>query len=169
MIPSSTVLRCIPWDFSRSRATCTIGVLPVQIVNFALRMMNGRRFDVPRFWRRQPRAVGIDLHWMPHAHGALEVARLIKEGHPEVPVIFGGLPQATTTGSSSIIRRWTSSCAGTARSRRSINRSSGRAGAVTRGRSIPNLTWKTPGRGERVNAHTFLPDNARIMSICDLN
>jgi len=64
----------------------------VRIVNLALRMLNSRRFDVPRFLARQrPKAIGIDLHWMPHAHGALEVARIAKELHPDVPVIIGGL------------------------------------------------------------------------------
>ena len=64
----------------------------VRIVNLALRMMNSRRFDVPRFLARlKPKAVGIDLHWLPHAHGALEVARIVKELHPDVPVIMGGL------------------------------------------------------------------------------
>jgi len=47
--------------------------------------MNSRRFDVPEFIARQrPRAVGIDLHWLPHAQGALEVARIVKEIHPGV-------------------------------------------------------------------------------------
>ncbi len=40
---------------------------------------------------RGRKAVGIDLHWLPHAHGALEVARIVKEAHPGVPVIMGGL------------------------------------------------------------------------------
>jgi len=66
--------------------------MSVRIVNLALRMINSRRFDVPRFLARQkPKAVGIDLHWLPHAHGALEVARIVKELHPDVPVIMGGL------------------------------------------------------------------------------
>ena len=66
--------------------------MKVRIVNLALRMMNSRRFDVPRFLARQkPKAVGIDLHWLPHAHGALEIARIVKELHPDVPVILGGL------------------------------------------------------------------------------
>jgi len=66
--------------------------MQVRIVNLALRMMNSRRFDVPRFLARQkPKAVGIDLHWLPHAHGALEIARIVKELHPDVPIIMGGL------------------------------------------------------------------------------
>ncbi len=46
----------------------------------------------PRFLARlRPKAVGIDLHWLPHAHGALEIARIVKMIHPNVPVIMGGL------------------------------------------------------------------------------
>lgn len=33
---------------------------------------------------------GIDLHWMHNAHGAIEVARVIKEVNPNVKVILGG-------------------------------------------------------------------------------
>ncbi|MBN1137828.1 MAG: TIGR04190 family B12-binding domain/radical SAM domain protein, partial [Anaerolineae bacterium] len=33
---------------------------------------------------------GIDLHWLPHAHGAIEVARLCKKLHPDIPVMLGG-------------------------------------------------------------------------------
>jgi len=47
---------------------------------------------VPQFLaKQQPKAIGIDLHWLPHAHGALEIARIAKEVHPGVPIIMGGL------------------------------------------------------------------------------
>src|SRR5688572_18027509 len=35
--------------------------------------------------------IGIDLHWMVHVQGSLEVARLIKELHADTPIIFGGI------------------------------------------------------------------------------
>jgi clorobiocin biosynthesis protein CloN6 len=35
--------------------------------------------------------LGIDLHWMVHVQGSLEVARRFKGVHPEVPIIFGGI------------------------------------------------------------------------------
>ncbi len=38
-----------------------------------------------------PVAFGIDLHWLPHAHGSIEIARIVKKHHPDTPVIFGGL------------------------------------------------------------------------------
>ncbi len=92
MVPSSTVFEMYPLGFLTMASYLHDRGMQVRIVNLALRMMNSRRFDVPRFLARQkPKAVGIDLHWLPHAHGALEVARIVKELHPDVPVIMGGL------------------------------------------------------------------------------
>ena len=92
MIPSSTVFEMYPLGFLTIASFLHERGLKVRIVNLALRMMNSRRFDVRRFLARlKPKAVGIDLHWLPHAHGALEVARIVKELHPRVPVIMGGL------------------------------------------------------------------------------
>ena len=52
-------------------------------------MTNG---SIPKRWSRpiNPTAFGIDLHWLPHAHGALAVAEMVKRHHPDTPVIFGG-------------------------------------------------------------------------------
>ncbi len=92
MVPSSTVFEMYPLGFLTIASYLHDRGMRVRIVNLALRMMNSRRFDVPRFLSRQkPKAVGIDLHWLPHAHGALEVARIVKQLHPDVPVIMGGL------------------------------------------------------------------------------
>ena len=92
MVPSSTVFEMYPLGFLTIASYLHDRGMKVRIVNLALRMINSRRFDVPRFLARQkPKAVGIDLHWLPHAHGALEVARIVKEVLPGVPVIMGGL------------------------------------------------------------------------------
>src|SRR5580693_8630282 len=92
MIPSSTVFEMYPLGFLTIASYLKDQGMRVRIVNLALRMMNSRRFEVPRFLARQrPKAIGIDLHWLPHAHGALEVARIAKELHPHIPVIMGGL------------------------------------------------------------------------------
>ncbi len=37
------------------------------------------------------RLVGIDLHWMVHVQGSLEVAKRIHEVRPDIEVIFGGI------------------------------------------------------------------------------
>ncbi|MGC9270864.1 TIGR04190 family B12-binding domain/radical SAM domain protein [Acidiphilium sp.] len=92
MIPSSTVFEMYPLGFLTIASYLGDRGLQVRIVNLALRMMNDRSFDVPRFLSGlNPAAIGIDLHWLPHCHGALEVARIAKEIHPAVPVIMGGL------------------------------------------------------------------------------
>ena len=92
MVPSSTVFEMYPIGFLTILSYLQERGMRVRIVNLALRMMNDRRFDVRDFLARlQVKAIGIDLHWMPHAHGALEVARVAKEVHPTVPVIMGGL------------------------------------------------------------------------------
>jgi B12-binding domain/radical SAM domain protein len=92
LIPSSTVFEMYPAGFLTISSYLQARGMRVRIVNLAVRMMKDRKFSVPDFIASQrPKAVGIDLHWLPHAHGALEVARIVKEIHPDVPVIMGGL------------------------------------------------------------------------------
>jgi radical SAM superfamily enzyme YgiQ (UPF0313 family) len=92
LIPSSPVFEMYPLGFLTMTSYLEERGLEVRIVNLALRMMNDRSFDVPAFLAKlNPRAFGIDLHWLPHAHGSLEVAKLIREIHPHTPIIFGGL------------------------------------------------------------------------------
>jgi len=64
----------------------------VRIINLAVKVARSQRFDPRRLIRRlRPLAFGIDLHWLVHADGGLEVARICKQEHPEIPVVFGGL------------------------------------------------------------------------------
>jgi radical SAM superfamily enzyme YgiQ (UPF0313 family) len=92
MVPSSVVFELYPIGFLTIAGYLQQQGMQVRIVNLALRMLTDKRFDVRKFLAKQrPRAIGIDLHWMPHCHGAIEIARLAKEVHPDVPVIFGGL------------------------------------------------------------------------------
>lgn len=92
LIPSSPVFEMYPLGFLTMTDYLEERGLRVRIVNLALRMMNDRAFDVPAFLATlAPEAVGIDLHWLPHAHGSIEIAKLVKRIHPKVPVIFGGL------------------------------------------------------------------------------
>ncbi len=92
LIPSSTVFEMYPAGFLTIASYLQSKGMRVRIVNLAVRMMKDRNFSVPDFIASQrSHAIGIDLHWLPHAHGALEVARIVKELHPQVPVIMGGL------------------------------------------------------------------------------
>jgi B12-binding domain/radical SAM domain protein len=54
-------------------------------------MMRDKNFDAEAAIKRLKAPLfGIDLHWMVHCHGAIEVARIVKRCHPESRVIFGG-------------------------------------------------------------------------------
>jgi len=63
----------------------------VRLMNLAVRMQDPR-FDVRQFVReQQTQLFGIDLHWFLHADGALSLAKLCKQEHPETPVVLGGI------------------------------------------------------------------------------
>jgi len=156
MVPSSPVFEMYPIGFLTIASYLHARGFSVRIVNLALRMINSRRFDVPDFLRRQrTRAVGIDLHWLPHAHGALEVARIVKEIHPDVPVILGGL-SATYYAHELIaypqvdfVLRGDSTEAPLLELLTALRTGSSLA-------AIPNLSWKERGT-VHVNPHLYLP------------
>lgn len=156
MVPSSTVFEMYPLGFLTIASYLHDKGLRVRIVNLALRMMNDRRFDVPRFLAGlRPRAIGIDLHWLPHAHGALEVARIAKEQHPHVPVIMGGLSasyfheELIRYPQVDFVLRGDS----TEPPLHQLLVALQRGGPLD---GIANLTWKADG-AVRVNAHRFVP------------
>ena len=164
MVPSSTVFEMYPLGFLTIASYLHEHGMDVRIVNLALRMMNSRRFDVPKFIARQrPRAVGIDLHWLPHAHGALEVARIVKETHPDVPVIMGGLSstyfhrELITYPQVDFVLRGDS----TEPPLHQLLVALRNGAPVDR---IPNLTWKDSD-GIHVNPHTYVPTTLDYVDI----
>jgi B12-binding domain/radical SAM domain protein len=156
MVPSSTVFEMYPLGFLSIVSYLHERGFTVRVVNLALRMINSRRFDVPAFLRRQrARAIGIDLHWLPHAHGALEVARIVKEVQPRLPVIFGGLSasyffrELISYPQVDFVLRGDSTEAPLLELLTAL-----RTGTPLG--SIPNLAWKDQG-AMRVNPHAYLP------------
>ena len=156
VIPSSPVFEMYPLGFLTILSYLHERGLNVRIANLAVRMMNEPHFSVPRFLGSlHPKAVGIDLHWLPHAHGALEVAQVVKEIHPDVPVIMGGL-SATYFHEELIgypqvdfVIRGDS----TEPPLFQLLQSFGDRSALSK---IPNLTWKDRG-SPQINPMTFLP------------
>ncbi len=64
----------------------------VEFFNIASQMLRFPEFDVEDFFRRLDAGfVGIDLHWLAHAQGALELAKLYKEVRPGGITFFGGI------------------------------------------------------------------------------
>ena len=92
MVPSSPIFEMYPLGFTTMAEYMERHGLKVRIVNLAVLMLNRPGFDVEAAIRdMNPVAFGIDLHWLPHAHGSIEIAKIVKKYHPDTPVIFGGL------------------------------------------------------------------------------
>ncbi|MGC8873419.1 MAG: TIGR04190 family B12-binding domain/radical SAM domain protein [Chloroflexia bacterium] len=92
LIPSGPIFEMYPIGFTTIAEHLERHGFRVRIVNLAARMLREPDLDVPAFLHRlRPAAFGIDLHWLPHAHGSLAVADLLKQLHPQTPILFGGL------------------------------------------------------------------------------
>jgi len=90
-IPSSPIFEMYPIGLTSIAEYLERAGYRVRIVNLAVRMLNDKNFDAEKMIERLRAPVfGIDLHWMVHCHGAIEVAKLVKKYHPEAKVVFGG-------------------------------------------------------------------------------
>lgn len=91
LVPSTPIFEMYPVGFSSMAEHLERNGIHVRIVNLALRMLKDSKFDAEKLLAGlHPQAFGIDLHWLPHAHGSIEIAALCKKLHPRIPVIFGG-------------------------------------------------------------------------------
>ncbi len=103
VVPSSPAFEIYPIGFSSIAEYLSMHGLGVRIVNLAYLMLRYPDMDVRRYLKNlKAGAFGISLHWLPHGHGAVELARILKEVHPDTPVIFGGY--SATYFSDEIIR-----------------------------------------------------------------
>ena len=92
VIPSSEQFEMYPIGITSIAAYLAKNGYAVRIVNLARRMVAEPSFDAVRHLAAlRSRVFGIDLHWLPHAQGALAVARLVKRLHPDARVLMGGL------------------------------------------------------------------------------
>ncbi len=91
LIPSTPVFEMYPIGFTTIASHLESKGYEARISNMATRMLSSDKFD-PERWVKSADAdvFGIDLHWMPHVQGALELASMVKKHHPGTPVVFGG-------------------------------------------------------------------------------
>ena len=137
----------------------------VEIVNVAHRMVIDPEYDVEReIAKLKPALFGIDLHWLPHAHGGIELAKIAKKYHPDTPVIFGGF-------SSSYYQRelidypWVDMVMrgdSTEEPLLQLLWSLRFGGSLS---SIPNLTWKKLDGTVVVNELSHVPESIDNLSI----
>jgi len=77
----------------------------VKVDNVGERMVTDSGFDaVEHIKGLSAKVIGIGLHWCVHSQGAIELARVCKEAHPEAMVVLGGL--TSTVFSEEIIGKY---------------------------------------------------------------
>jgi len=165
VIPSSAIFEMYPVGITSIADYLQRRGLRVQLINVAARMLQDEDYEVePVIERLRPMAFAIDLHWLPHAHGSIELARICKKYHPDIPVIFGGL-SATYYHEELMEYRCVDyvvrgdSTEEPVYQLLSLLRESTSDGELTAGlRQVPNLTWRENGT-PRSNELTYVPDN----------
>ena len=165
MVPSTPIFEMYPLGFTTMAEYMERHGLRVRIVNLAVLMLNKPDLDVEAYLRTlNPGAFGIDLHWLPHAHGSIEVARLVKKVHPTTPVIFGGLSasyfheELITYDAVDFVMRGDSTEEPMTRLVRALKGGGGFA-------DIPNLTWKDASGAVVVNELSWVPSDMNAISL----
>lgn len=159
LVPSTPVFEMYPIGLTTLAEYLERYGYRARIINLAVRMLQSERFDADAFVGQLPSPLlfGIDLHWLPHAQGALAVARLVKKHHPSVPVVFGGF--SSSYFHDEIIRDFDQvdfvlRGDSTEEPLRLL------MDAVAAGKdpdSVPNLTWRDGERRVRVNHQDYVP------------
>lgn len=164
-VPSTNQFEMYPIGLTSIAQYLSANHYNVRIVNLAYLMLADRNFDVEaRLARLRPRLFGIDLHWLPHAQGALAIAEVVKRLHPDTPVVIGGLSASyyheEVAGYPFVdfVLRGDS----TEEPCRQLL-------AALRRREPPdeveNLTWKDATGTVRVNPLTFIPDSLDYVDV----
>jgi len=155
-VPSTNEFEMYPIGLTSIASYLSANHYNVRIVNLAYLMLKDKNFDVESYLSRlRPRLFGIDLHWLPHAQGALAVAELVKRHHPDIPVVMGGLSasyyheELAAYPSVDFVLRGDSTEEPCRQLLAALRRRSPLA-------DIENLTWTDGGR-VRVNPLSFVP------------
>ena len=91
VVPSSPVFEMYPIGFMTMSSHLEAAGFKTRIVNLAVMMLQDKKVDIERVIQKlDAKVYAIDLHWMPHCHGSIEIAKLVKKYHPEGIVEFGG-------------------------------------------------------------------------------
>jgi B12-binding domain/radical SAM domain protein len=159
VVPSSPVFEMYPIGLTSIADYLERYGLRVKIINIANRMLLDEHFDVEKKIRSiQTKAFGIDLHWLPHSHGSIELAKVVKKLHPTIPVIFGGL-SATYYHKELMDYPFIDFVVrGDSTEKLMLMLMNEIDAKADNYESIPNLTWKS-GNVVKVNPLTYVPTN----------
>ncbi len=91
VVPSTPVFEMYPIGFLNMLSYLVPRGYNARISNVASMMVMSDKFDPVKYLKSLDTEIyGIDLHWLPHVHGAISIARIIKEFNPDARVLLGG-------------------------------------------------------------------------------
>jgi B12-binding domain/radical SAM domain protein len=166
-VPSTDEFEMYPAGLTSIAAYLAKNQYNTRIINLAYRMLRDNAYDArKRLQEIHAPVFGVDLHWLPHAHGAITVAELVKKLHPESLVLFGGL--SSSYYHEELIRR---PCVDLILRGDSTEEPVRQLVSALRQKksldSVENLTWKRPNGEIVTNRLTFIPDNLDYIDIPD--
>jgi clorobiocin/coumermycin A biosynthesis protein CloN6/CouN6 len=129
-----------------------------EFFNIASQMLRHPDFDVENFFNKvNADIIGIDLHWVTHCHGALELTKLYKEIHPDAKAVLGGI--ASTYHHEELIRYpqidYVIRGFDTLLPMELLVKAKHEPGAL---KKVPNLTWKENDKIQ-INDMSYVPEN----------
>ncbi len=164
LVPSTPVFEMYPFGFTTMANQLHKAGYRVRIVNLASMMLNDRHLDVERFLSRLDSSVfGIDLHWLPHAHGSLAIAEILRRLHPQSKILFGGFSSSyyheelIRYPQVDLVLRGDSTEMPLVYLMDALDKGNDLS-------KIPNLTWKDD-KGVHVNDLTYIPDSLDHLDI----
>lgn len=170
MVPSTPVFEMYPLGFVTIGEYLERKGLRVRIINLASLMLHNKDFNVEKYLATLDCEVfGIDLHWLPHCHGSIEVARIVKRLHPQAAVVFGGFTasfyheELIAEDAVDFVLRGDSTEAPFAELVWRIKRG-GRKG-YSNFSDIPNLTWKDLTGSVQINELNWVPADMNAVSL----
>ncbi|MCL5442674.1 MAG: TIGR04190 family B12-binding domain/radical SAM domain protein [Candidatus Marsarchaeota archaeon] len=105
VVPSTPVFEMYPIGFVSMLAYLVKHGHRARIANLAVQMLSNPKFDAEAYLKKiDARVFGIDLHWLPHVHGAYHISKMIKRIHPDAKVVLGGF--SATYFSAEIMKEW---------------------------------------------------------------
>ncbi len=91
VIPSTPVFEMYPVGFISMLSHLVKNGYRCRIANVAVQMLMNSNFDVEKYLGNiEADIFGIDLHWLPHTHGAFQIASIIRKVHPNSYILLGG-------------------------------------------------------------------------------
>lgn len=172
MVPSTPIFEMYPLGLTTLCEYFERHGFRSRIYNLASMMLHKKGFDVEaNLAKLDSRMFGIDLHWMPHCHGAIEVAKIVKRLHPDAPISFGGLSSSIfhedliAYDCIDYVFRGDSTEEPMRMLLERVTRAAATHTPVGDLSDIPNLTWKDAEGSVRVNPLSWVPDDMNAISL----